>query len=213
MKLSWESITVQQFQDIYKLSLNTNADEMTKVERVIGILFDKTEQQVENLSMSEFKDYANQCAFIMSGDIPGKPIKKLKANGKKFYINYDPKTLRHRQYVEMLHFGKKPMENMHLIMASVVQPVNWFGVRGKNDADNHDEIANDLLNARVIDVYHSCLFFCKLYINLINNIKAYLAVDMMSQGLTMNQAQELVRTSMSVMGGFIAHEKWQLLRD
>lgn len=211
-QLSWPDITVQQFIDIYRLSLTPPIDEMERVERIICILYNMSEQEVEDLPMKEFSAIAKQVAFVMSGKIPGKPVKQIKVGRQRYDIIYDPTKLRHRQYVELIHFGDKPVEQMHMIMASVVNPVNWYGRRLKNKAEDHQSIASDLLNARVIDVYHSCVFFCKLYVNLIQHIKAYLVVEMMEKGATKDQALTLVNSSQDAMAGFIAHEKWQLLK-
>lgn len=210
-QLSWSDITVQQFIDIYRLSLSRDLDEMERVERVIAILFDKSEQEVENLTVAEFNTMARQCAFVMTPEIPGKPVKQIKIGKRRYSIIYDPTKLRHRQYVEVIHFGDKPIEHMHLIMASVVQPVTWYGRRLKNEAEQHEAIASDLLNARVIDVYHSCVFFCKLYVNLIQHMRVSLVQEMMRKGVTRDQAILLVDNSWSAMAGFIAHEKPQHL--
>jgi hypothetical protein len=212
MKLSWSDITVQQFLDIHRLSLTQDLDEMEKVERIICILFDKTEQEVENLTMLEFRELASQCGFILTGQIPGKPVRQIKVGKKRYSITYDPTKLRHRQYVEILHFGDKPVENMHLIMASIVQPVTWYRRKLRNEAEDHPAIASDMLNARVIDVYHACVFFCNLYVSLMENIKDSLVLEMMRKGATKDQAMALLNCSQTAMAGFIQPAKWQHLK-
>ena len=208
MKLSWDNITVQQFQDIYRLSLNTSLDEMDKLERVICILYNKTEKEVEELSMQEFKECAKECSFVLTDKIPGKPVKYIKVGARKYGIQYAVHKLRHRQYVEILHFSEKPIENMHYIMASLVQPIK-FGIWKKNEAEMHETISLDMLNAKVVDVYHTCVFFCKLYVNLIKNIQGSLVVEMMSKGMTKTQAETVLNASATVMDGFIQHTNSQ----
>lgn len=202
-KLSWNDITVQQFQKIHELTKYTDLGDIERIEQVICILFDKTIKQVEEIRISEFNKLAKQCGEIMIGGIPGKPEKYIKVGKNRYAINYDPTKLRTRQYVEILHFSDKPIEHMHLIMASIVEPVNWYGKRLKNESENHEIIASDLLYAPVINVYHSCVFFCKLYVNLIENIKPYLIHEMMRRGAKMEQAKELLNNSQRVMAGFI----------
>jgi hypothetical protein len=208
-QLSWGDISVNQFQDIYRLSSDTSLDEMGRIEAIIGVMFDLTQREVEELSMAKFNDLAKQVAFLTSNEIPGKPVNTIKVGRDKFSITYDPTQLKHRQYVEILHFGDKPIEHMHLIMASVVQPVTWYGRRRKNRAEDHEKIAGILQQSRVIDTYHSCVFFCKLYVSLIRNIRASLVMDMMNQRkeITRVEALRLVNSSIDVMDGFIAHER------
>ena len=209
--MKWSDISVAQLQDIHRLSLNTDLDDMDKVTRSIAILFGKTENEVDNLSMHEFSSLARSCNFLFNDTIPGKPEKYIRIGSKKYGIQYDPKKLRHRQYVEIIHFSEKPIENMHFIMASLVQPVKW-GIWRANQSKDHEAISQDMLNARVIDVYHSCVFFCKLYANLIGVIKGSLVAEMKRKGLTTEQAEMMVTYSQNAMDGFIQPGKWQLLK-
>ncbi|MGN6416111.1 MAG: hypothetical protein ACTHMC_01375 [Pseudobacter sp.] len=208
--LSWGTITVQQFQDIHRLSLTPDIDDFERVERAICILFDMTEQQLGDLPVKEFTALARQCTFALTDQVPGKPVKSFRIGRKKYAITYDPTKLRHRQYVEILTFGDKPIENMHYIMASLVQPVRW-GMRRKNEAKDHEAISADMLNAKLVDVYHSCVFFCKLWLSLMERIRASLVFQMMQTGMTQSTAQELLSSSINAMAGFIQPGKWQNL--
>lgn len=210
--LTWQSITVQHFLDIYRISHNDELDEMGKLEKVICTLFDMTEQEVDNLSMAEFASISKEVGFVLKDDIPGKPVKTIRIKNRRYSIVYDPSKLRHRQYVEIIHFGDKPVENMHLILASIVNPVTWYGKKLKNTASQHEIMATDMLQAKVIDVYHSCVFFCKLYVSLILNIKDSLVLQMMQTGMSQTRAEELITVSANVMAGFIPQSSLQTLK-
>lgn len=208
MSKQWSDINLAQFQDIHRLSLDESLDEMTKRERLVSVLYNLSEKQVEELSLKEFNDLSRDCVFLQAEIIPGKPQKYINIGKKKYGIVYDVRKLKHRQYVEILHFSEKPIENMHLIMASLVQPIKW-GFWKSNKTDDHEAIANDMLNAKLVDVYHSCVFFCNLYMGLIEVIKASLEAEMMEDGMNRKQAQETVHTSLQVMRGFTQHQKSQ----
>lgn len=205
--INWNSITVGQFQDIHKLSLST-MDEFDKIEMLISIIFNKTDEQVGNMTRGQFNDHAKQCAFLLTDEVPGKPVRFINIGVKKYGIIYNPARLRHRQYVEILSYADSPIENMHKIMASLVQRIR-FGFWRMNKVENHSVVAKDMLRARVVDVYHSAVFFCKLYINSIRVIRPYLEAELMEKGATEEQAQILVTSSINVMAGFIQQEKWQ----
>lgn len=210
--LSWQDITVGMFLDIHKISTNKDLDDMERLEKTVCTVFDKTEKQVDDMPMDEFTRLSKQVAFVLDSDIPGKAVRTIKVNGKRFKITYDPTKLRHRQYVELIHFGDKPVENMHYIMASIVQPVTWFGKKLKNMSEDHEWISAAMLNARVIDVYHSCVFFCNLYINLITSIKGSLIKEMMSKGKSQTEASELISISINAMAGFIPPKSLRILK-
>lgn len=211
-QISWSDITVEQFQEVYQLSLSEDIDEVSRIERVITIMYGLTTQEVEGLIMPEFNQMARQCADIMAGVIPGKPVREIKIGKRRYSIIYDPSKLRHRQYVELMQYGDKVIENMHLIMASLVQPVTWYGKRLKNNVDDHTSIADEMRNARFIDVYHCCVFFCKLYMNLMENIKDSLVKKMTKAGMPNHQLIQLINSSQSIMAGSIIQEKWPLLK-
>jgi hypothetical protein len=201
--LKWENITVQQFQEVSKLTTDTSLDEMGKLERLICIMFDMSEREVEELPMQEFTAKAKAVAFLLNEQtIPGKAVRSIKVNGRRYAIEYNPVKLKHRQYVEIMHFGDKPIDNMHHIMASLVQPVR-LGFKRKNKAEDHERISADMLNARVVDVFHTAVFFCKLYVNLMQAIKGYLKEEMMkSRKITQEEAELIITTSLRAMDGF-----------
>lgn len=204
--MNWNTITLQQFQAIHALSKKTDLDDMDKVTQVICILYDKTEALVDEMTLQEYNRLAVECKPYLTDKIPGKPVKSFRIGTRKYAINYKPTTLKHRQYVEILSFSEKPVENMHNIMASLVQPVR-FGFKLKNTASQHSKIADDMLNAPLIAVYHSCVFFCNLYHDLMLHIRDYLIKEMVMKGATKKQAEYLMTSSINAMAGFLAQNK------
>lgn len=227
--MDWKDITVGQFLDLYKLG-SEPIEEMEKVERAVGIIYDLTPTQVEQLKVSEFNAKAKEAAKFLTSEIPGKRVRTIKVGKKRYRITYDPTKLRHRQYVEIIHFGEKPVDNMHLIMASLVQPKKSFRGRGgsaikfmftgksfepyyDNQANDHGKIAEDMLNARVTDVYHACVFFCNLYKGLMQSTQDFLETEMMRTGRTRKEANELITASINAMDGFFQPQKLQSTKE
>lgn len=205
--MNWNNITLQQFQDIRKLSGETDLDEVEKVERVISILYGKSEAEVGDMSTTEFNRLGRECAEFLKNDVvPGKPVRSFRVGARRYAINYKPTTLKHRQYVEISTFASDPIVNMHLIMASIVQPIR-YGFKCKNKASEHAKIAEDMLNAPLIAVYHSCVFFCKLYRDLIKHIQDFLIKELMSKGITESEARRTMASLILSMDGFIAQSK------
>lgn len=205
--MNWTNITLGQFQDIYKLSKEADLDEIEKISRAISIIYDLSEQQVDDLTIGKFNELGKACSIFLSGDIPGKPVRSFRIGSKCFAINYAPQSLKHRQYVEILHFSERPIDNMHYIMASLVQPVKWRFKR-PNKSEDHSKLSALMIDAPFLAVYHSCVFFCKLYKNSIEAIRPYLMQEMMSQGMTKTEAERLIMISISSMDGFIQQNRW-----
>lgn len=164
------------------------------------ILYDMTETQVDEMSVIDFNKKCRECAkFLSISEVPGEAKKKI--NG--YWVNYEPQTLKHRQYVEINYWVNDFVENMHLILASIVMPVKWKFFKGVNKADEHSKYAEAMLSAKIVDVYHSCVFFCKLYSNLIGVTVDYLGSKNMLKGMN----QQMITALKDDTVGFIAPQK------
>lgn len=154
--MNWNTLTVQQYQDIYNLN---EPDELTKTIKIICILYGKTEAEVDNMELNEFNRLSAIATKGLSIDqIPGSHRPIIRAGKSKYRINYTPSKLKMRQYVELQQYAQNPIQNMHLLMASIVEPIRYMIPRA-NKVDDHDKYAADMLSAKIIDVYHSCVFF------------------------------------------------------
>lgn len=169
--MNWQTITVQQFQDLYKISIDKSLSVEDKSIMTIAILYNMTEAQVEDMNLLEFKKKCADTANILDIEsIPGKPESRI----GNYKIVYNPAKLKHRQYVEINHWLENRIENMHLIMASLVVPIKYHFLTSANKAENHERYANDILQQPIAKVYHACVFFCNLYNALISSTADYL---------------------------------------
>ena len=212
--MNWKDITLGQYQDIYKLHLDSKLDEMERIERLISIVYGLTENEVNLLPLQKFNEYARECSFLLTeNEIPGKPKRYIKVNGKKYRIIYYPSDLQYRQYVEVLTFAEKPIENMHLIMASIVKPIKYGFITKSNDVAKHSEYAADMEKANFIDIYHTCVFFCKLYKNLMEAMQGYLVQEMTKKGMEKWKAEMLCSNLVKSLDGFIPQPKSQNIKE
>jgi hypothetical protein len=208
---SWQDITVGQFIDLTALSQQKVTDEVEHADMAIQILYEMTPKEVGDLPLEKFKEFAKNATSIMTSQITGKPRKFIRGSKRKYKIEYNPKKLTQRQFVEIQYFSEQMIPNMHYILASIVRRVGTFGTLEPNVAANHEEIANDLLEAKITDVYNTCVFFCKLYLNSLTHIQGYLIHEMMEKGSTKQQAQTLLSNSINAMAGLITQKNWLIL--
>lgn len=188
--------------DLYNLSQDTELDESDKCTRAVGIVYDMTDKQVEELPLSEYNSRVHEAGRFLLEKVPQiKPKRTIKAGNHKFTICYEPSKLRQRQFVEIMHFGKNPIANMNLVLASLVKPVK-FGIATKNNAKDHDRISEQLLQAKVTDVFPACVFFCSLYKNLMISGRDFLVKEMLKAKMTEQEANELIMASINSMDGF-----------
>jgi hypothetical protein len=204
-------ITVSQFQAINEVS-ESPLDDFQKSIEFVRILTGKSEFEVQTMSVRKFNRICSMLVKLMdkwnSDTLDKRPKDKIFINGKAYKINYDIHQVTTGKYAEVMEFSKEPVKNLHKIIASMVVPLKltWKGYKEvPYKAEDHELIANEMLNANYDDVYQSMVFFYALLASLINNLS--------TSGLTMDQqiAVRSLRLSVKFGGGFIKPKWYQSL--
>ena len=207
--MTWNELTVWQYQQIYPIVTKPEKDWTTlDVEsKLVGIIFNLTDTQVDSLSVSEFNNLKSKLGFL-NDQIEGKPVKYTEVNGKRYRFIYDVQQIKAARYIETKVFSTDLVGNLHKLSASMVIPQRktWYGkwVDNKYDAAKHSEYADDLQAAKFIHIYQSVVFFYQVYRNWIEVSQVYLVKQMMRQGMSMELAQKGVQTLCETLDGSIA---------
>lgn len=204
--MKWNNISVWQYQNIVKTLANKEADEIDKSFKLIGIVYNMTENQVDSLTQAEYKAKLKECDFLNS--MPeGKPVQIIKVNGKRYRPIYDVTKMPFGRYVESKAFVGDIYGNLHKLGATMVMPQkrNWLGlwVDDKYDAGKHEEYAEDMLQANFQDVYFSLVFFYQVFRNWIEVTRDYLVAKMMITGQTKEQCSQVVTDLCNILDGII----------
>lgn len=204
--MKWNNISVWQYQNIVKTLANKQDDEIEKSFKLIGIVYNMTENQVDSLTQAEYKAKLKECDFLNS--MPeGKPVKVIKVNGKRYRLIYDVTRMPFGRYVESKAFVGDIYGNLHKLGATMVMPQkkNWLGlwVDDKYNAAKHEDYADDILQANFQDVYFSLVFFYQVFRNWIEVTRDYLVTKMMMTGQTEQQCSQVVTDLCSILDGII----------
>ena len=207
--MTWNELTVWQYQQIYPIVTKPEKDWTTlDVEsKLVGILHNLTDTQVDSLSVAEFNKLKVTLNFL-DDKIEGKPVKYTEVNGKRYKFIYDVQQIKAARYIETKVFSTDLVGNLHKLAASMVMPQRktWYGkwVDDKYDASKHSEYADDLQGANFMHVYQSIVFFYQVYRNWIEVSQGYLVQEMTSKGMSLEQAKEVVQILCSTLDGSIA---------
>jgi hypothetical protein len=204
--MKWNNISVWQYQNIVKTLANKQDDEIEKSFKLIGIVYNMTENQVDSLTQAEYKAKLKECDFL--NNMPeGKPVKVIKVNGKRYRLIYDVTRMPFGRYVESKAFVGDIYGNLHKLGATMVMPQkrNWLGlwVDDKYNAAKHEDYAEDILQANFQDVYFSLVFFYQVFRNWIEVTKDYLVAKMIMTGQTKEQSSQVVADLCSILDGII----------
>lgn len=202
--MKWEDVTVFQWQQLGEL-FSSETDEFELNIKSAAILHNMTENEINNLNVSELHKLISDIDF-MHEDIKHEAKRFIDVNGRRYRCVYDITKLPAARYIESKHYGKDVNGNLHKIMACMVMPQrkNILGrwVDDKYQAEKHNEYAEDMLQAKIINVLGSVLFFCNVYIHWIANSRDYL-VSQMETTMTKKEAEETYRDLWNSMVGFI----------
>jgi hypothetical protein len=153
-------INVETFQKLYAVSL-METDEVEKSGQLVQILTGKTEHEVNRMKVRSFnkmcKGINNSLELVGSNLQKAKPKNFVWANGRLYKLVYDIRTA--GKYVETATFATDIIGNLHLIMATMAQPVRltWKGLVPCER--EHNEIAEDMLKLDMGHAYQAAVFF------------------------------------------------------
>jgi hypothetical protein len=207
-KHMWDKINVWQYQQIYNV-YNSKDKYLTEIEvnsKLVSIVNDMTEAQVDSLTITQFNKLKKSILFLTQ-PIAGKPVKYISINkNKRYKINYDVSKMPFARYIESKVFSEDLYNNLHKLAATMVIPQKrilgiWF--KQKYDASKHEQYSEDMLTARFIDVYHSLVFFYQVYRNWIEVSQDYMVSKLMQTGMTQDKAKEVVQDLCTTLDGNI----------
>ena len=206
--MTWNELTVWQYQQIYPIVTKPEKDwtNLDVESKLVGIIYNLTDTQVDNLSVMQFNNLRSTLDFLKE-EIKGEPAKFVEINGTRYRFIYDVFEIKAARYIESKVFSTDLIGNLHKIAASMIVPQRktWYGkwVDQEYDAANHSLYANDMLEAKFVNVYNSIVFFYQVYRNWIEISKDYLVREMTEQGLTKEAADQAVVILLEILDGSI----------
>lgn len=205
--MTWSDVTVWQWQQINNLL--TKKDDLTELDiavKSLAILTNRTETQIDSLTIKELNEQLKEIIFITTTEPNPKPVDFIKVGKKKYRCIYDVRQMPYSRYLETKFFGDDVVNNLHRIGASMIRPMKmtWRGYKlDKYDASKHEEYAEDLLSAPFEAVYGSIVFFCQVFSDSIKSLSDYFKKELISQGMTIMEAEMSMEILCNAMDGFI----------
>lgn len=205
--MNWNEINLFQYQRL--LPILQESENIEQYSKIIGVLYNMTENEVNSLSLDEYLNLKAEVNLLLNTDIKGNPVKYIKLKGKRYKCIYDIRNLPAARYIESKVFSQDFIGNLHKIAATMVLPMKrtLFGWKvQKYDASKHEEYAQDMLEARFVDVYHSAVFFLSVLMNWTKVSQGYL-IEELSKTKTHSEAAKEVADLLKYMDGIIPYMK------
>ena len=217
--MNWNDINVYQWQQLQQV-LNNRPESDTDLDlavKCLSIITNKTELEIDFYSIEQLNKELKKTEFLHHAPNP-KAVDHIEINGRRYKCIYDIRRLPFARYFETKYFSNDVSKNLHNIAGCMVMPMkkNWLGrwVVDKYDASKHEEYAQDMLEAKFVNVYGAVVFFYLVFKGWIKTSKGYLVTEMMkSKKITTWEAEALVKVLCEAMDGFISPNLSQNLKD
>lgn len=163
----WDKLTVGNFISLYDIEINANLNIIEKQQKMLSIVEGKPESFYDSFKYRDLiTEYGEKLSFFEN--IPEtKPVDFLQVGNKRYKFVHELNEITAGQYIDILAFSGEIMQ-LNKIAACFFLPMEGkrYQPYGKIP---HDVVAEDLLDAKFLDVYGCMLFFCQLFNELISN--------------------------------------------
>jgi hypothetical protein len=195
----WDKLTVGQFISLYDIEINTNLNIIEKQQKMLSIVESKDEAYYDTFKYRDLiTEYGEKLSFF--NNMPdAKPVDFLKVGDKRYKFCHELNEITAGQYIDILAFSGEIMQ-INKIAACFFLPMEGkrYQPYGKIP---HDVVADELLDAKFIEVYGCMLFFCQLFSELISS-------TIISSVINQELAQKVVHLWKDG-GGYTALSRWQ----
>ena len=211
------NLTIDKFQRLQAIA-SIETEEVEKASRLVQVLLDKSSDEIEEMNIKEFNALCEKLKAVFDMKVDeatmAKPKSVIKANGKRYHINYEiKKPFNTGRYIEVLTFSKDdPIMNMHNILASICTPMVWSWkklryIKGEYDVLKHEDYADDLKQADFKHGYHAMVFFYLLLMNLTGDSSLYLEDKLREMMIEDRKITALKNTFRTISGGSIMQNR------
>jgi len=195
---------IKTLQELYFISSGKDED-FDKSIKMVSVLTGKSIEKVEAMPMKLFNYHCaritKQFERIGNQLMASKPRSLMFANGRIYKLNYD--LQRASKYVEGITFAKDVINDIHKLMATIAEPVTWYG---KPYTRSHEKIAEDMEHANFEAAYNAAVFFYLQFQISLHLIQPYLIQQIPTE---QEKVTETMTSLTKILDGFIM-PKWSV---
>jgi hypothetical protein len=163
----WDKLTVGQFITLYDIEGSEQLNIVEKQQKMLSIIEGKPETDYDAI---KYRELVEQCATKLAffNSVPDcKPVDYLTINDNRYKFCFELTEITAGQYIDITHFSGQIMQ-LNKIAACFFLPMKGDRYM-EYGTISHEVVAEDILNARFIDVYGCMLFFYQLFKELISD--------------------------------------------
>lgn len=164
----WNELTVGQYISLLDIEQNQQLNIVEKQQKMLAVVEGKDEAEYDYIKYRQLvEQYNNKLAFL--NELPQtKPHDYIVTKNRRYKFSFELSEITTGQYIDINNFSSNLM-NMNKIAACFLLPMEGDKYLGYGVIP-HDVVADDLLDAKFIEVYGCMVFFSALFKELISDI-------------------------------------------
>lgn len=172
---NYNELTVRQFQLCDEIIRN-ESDVLERHIKLVACLSGNSIEWVESHTPKQIAEWVKDLSFLSNPKVDKKIPKYVLANKRVYRPYNDASKFSAGQVIALKVYGEKAKghSNLHNQLACVFGQINWYGGLKKYDATKHEQIANDMLEAKMGDVYGAVFFYSNVLEALSPILETYL---------------------------------------
>lgn len=163
----WDKLSVGQFISLYDIETNQNLNVVERQTKMLAIIEGKNESDYDTIKYRQLlQDFGEKLQFF--NIMPEcKAVDYIEVNGRRYKFCFELTEITAGQYIDISTFSGEIMQ-LHKIAACFFLPMQGDKYMEYGSIP-HDKVAEDMLEARFVDIYGCMLFFYQLFQELISN--------------------------------------------
>lgn len=156
----WDNISVRDFIQLYDIETNPNLLLIEKQVKMLSVLEGNTEDYYDTIKYREVLERVAEKTAFYDFMPQAKAVDYINVNGNKYKFVHEIDEITAGQFIDISHYGNNMLE-INMAAACFFRPVVGKKVLPYGKWP-HKKIAEDLLDAKFIDVYGCLVFFYQL---------------------------------------------------
>jgi hypothetical protein len=163
----WDKLSVGQFISLYDIETNQNLNVVERQTKMLAIIEGKHEDDYDTMKYRQLiQDFGEKLQFF--NIMPEcKAVDYIEVNGRRYKFCFELTEITAGQYIDISTFSGEIMQ-LHKIAACFFLPMQGDKYMEYGSIP-HDKVAEDMLEARFVDIYGCMLFFYQLFQELISD--------------------------------------------
>jgi hypothetical protein len=163
----WDKLTVGQFISLYDIELSEQLNIVEKQQKMLAVVEGKNEEDYDAIKYRQLvQEYAKKLEFF--NNVPEcKAVDYITIGDRRYKFCFELTEITAGQYIDINHFSGQIMQ-LHKIGACFFLPMKGDKYMEYGTIP-HEVVAEDLLNAKFVELYGCMLFFYQLFKELVSD--------------------------------------------